>query len=367
MKAILAATVILVVAFLYWARFARPSQAPDPVDPLVAASTAGATPEASELGVPRSRNDGPSRAEGEVPGEKVREKIEVEDAKSGASESEEEPFVIPSGTVLMGRVVGSSGEPVDQASLYLHVTPSMVADWELTLDGSGRFALKIGPPGKIEFHVGHPEFGRSEDQIAWLEEGEATDAGTLLLLGSGSIRGRVQLTDGTPVPGVQMRAKGLGLGDPGGFVEGEATSDAAGNFHFQGLAEGLFELTARGREEFDSIGTKSFRTGETAAVLTLDAALIRLSLPEVNGEPVPIRWISLNRPSDGLPAARDFSGASSKTLGRSTLHYDLLLPAGQRVQVEAKDEAGHRFASVLGDGVLAGSYRVTLRPDRVPR
>lgn len=281
-------------------------------------------------------------------------------AQPGAAEA---PLEIPPGTVLIGRVVDASGDAVSYATLFVQVAAFGMLDRSLDLDASGRFAVRIHQPGKTSFYLESSPFGRSEDLTAELIENEATDIGTVQLAGGGRLGGRVQLADGTPLPGVRVTAKSISLAPTRGIREATCTSDADGGFVFGGLVSGTFAVTAQRKGTLPAIGVNTFQSGNMAALLTVDAHLVRISLPPVKGKVVPIRWVALSAVGDRGSRSRDFRGAEAKSLRAGTPYAERVLPVGGRVLIEGKGGEGKHFSSVLESEVPSGFYRVVLRED----
>lgn len=162
------------------------------------------------------------------------------------------------GTIVEGRVIGPDGEPVPFAEVLLaetdldttglgespcirHVTGGMTAD------ADGRFSFdyvrQTECGGLFELRGTDPASGnrgKASGRVRFIGQSVRLD---VVLLGRGTVRGRVLNGDGSAAPGVQIN------GVSPLFQEGRvAYSDAGGNYELRDLPVGPIQLAARDGE-----------------------------------------------------------------------------------------------------------------------
>ncbi len=281
------------------------------------------------------------------------------DRADEAAVEEEPPFDVPEGTVLMGRILGPNGESIDEAEIVLQVQGQSL-DAAVLPDAFGRWALNMFP-GEVGVFARHPEIGRSEEHVATLVEGEATDIGILTLRVRAQLRGRIQLSDGTPLPGVRIKALGVDHSPDGGSAQAVVRSDDEGSFTFKGLAQGSFALSADGGGDLPPIGISTFHTGDREAVLSVHAVLLRISLPKEAGEIVRMHSWSLRSTPHDEDHAGDFV-SMSKSRSSGVAHWDHVVPGRVRIQVEGTDSAGRRYSRAMEAPHPSGLVEFILDP-----
>lgn len=170
--------------------------------------------------------------------------------------------VTRSGAAVAGAAVESRGEAESSASAVAHSGED------------GRFVLSALPMGtKVMLQASHPRFATRESGPIEVTRGAALE---IVLEPGAVVRGRVEATDGRPLPGATVRAR-LDEGLPSGGDddlrrqprEAEAHSDERGDFELTGLPAGslTLEATAVGYRTARRIGVQVEPGAETPETL----------------------------------------------------------------------------------------------------
>jgi protocatechuate 3,4-dioxygenase beta subunit len=195
--------------------------------------------------------------------------------------------------------VSVSAEPEDRAAPVEVVVAGTGQDGAFTLEGlsAGRFRLRVEGPGVLTAEVRFVEAPASGIRIAVSREV--------------AVEGRVLAPDGRPAAGVEVRLAR-------GAQPLEATSDAAGRFHFAGLPEGHYRVWAYRREQAsaavaaDRVGAGPFSPVDL--VLAPAAVLVGQVVNEVSGRGV-VADVTLVADDPDQPAR----AARSDAAGRFTI------------------------------------------------
>ena len=253
--------------------------------------------------------------------------------------------------------VASAGElrgiVLDETGSPLHVVIQAGGQSAHT-DGAGSFRLVL-PEGAVELHIGDrsagtvriPQTGSAEvvavldgDGLRVAIEDGAEAAPTVAHIGE--VRGRVTDTDGQPVVGAQVFARG---------VTGEALTDADGAFVFP-VPEGSVDLTVLARG-FATTGLPGVQAGDDVAIELVPAGMMldafTVTAPAVSGGTADLlaeRQASATV-GDAIGAeqmSRAGDSTAASALRRVT---GLTLVGGKYVYVRG---LGERYASTLLDG-----------------
>ncbi|QDU67940.1 carboxypeptidase-like regulatory domain-containing protein [Planctomycetes bacterium Pla133] len=320
---------------------------------------------------PKSADPAPEPAFGSSP--------EVEPEDHGPTPADESP---PSANVaLAARVLDSLGRPVAGASAVVAGPGGRILARART-DSGGLLLLRparqaLGRDAVIVIaDEGAVHWRPAPTESAWLDE--------LVLSSEASILGQLLLPDGTPVSGVELRARLVALeGDASGIAtagmeaiaaEAEvrvAHTDPLGRFDLTGLTPGEHLLEARlGADESwarlwitsHPASLVSARERSQREVVSIDALLVEVVATDGGGLPlregrVRVRGVG----PDG--SAFETGGPLDSARGQRTL----LVPAAARLELEAQGAGGLRVASQvdLGDEPT-GVVRVEMRALGLP-
>lgn len=159
------------------------------------------------------------------------------------------------GASLRGRVLDPGGTPVAEAKVSLEVLKLLGGDFgrrSTSSDAEGRFHLKGIAAESISVHAERSGYLDSKPVVTQLAEGEERGGIELVLENGEAISGRLSWPDGGPAVDVLVRAnvdlsQSLGMGGLGTSRggEGEARTDATGNFRITGLSGTRFAVVAR--------------------------------------------------------------------------------------------------------------------------
>ncbi len=198
------------------------------------------------------------------------------------------------GASASGRVVDDRGVGVAFADVALRKRESNGDTSPLTTmrtDENGDFRIGTVASGECVLAARKLQVGTATRTLQ-LTQRDVQDVGTLVLLGSGEIAGRVMLGTGQPAVGVPMQVRGTRDGGDRvadlvaapGVRDGRTTTDDHGRFHFRGLAVGRFKLSHRlGRHVPAFEGVSQVTAGSTGLDLTLDAVVLHIRAEDENG------------------------------------------------------------------------------------
>ena len=156
------------------------------------------------------------------------------------------------GATLKGLAVDASGAPVAGARVSLHPnfepeaealrdTEATAAGGEGRTDEQGRFELRDLAARAFQLQLDHPDFAilRRNDVVS--QAGKEVDLGAIVLTRSGSVSGQALSSLGDPLSGVTVHLYRVG------DWTRQTTSDGQGEFRFERLPEGDYELSCYGR------------------------------------------------------------------------------------------------------------------------
>lgn len=202
------------------------------------------------------------------------------------------------GASASGRVVDDRGVGVAFADVALRKRESNGDTSPLTTtqaDENGDFRIGTVASGACVLAARKLQVGTATRTLQ-LTPRDVQDIGTLVLLGSGEIAGRVMLGTGQPAVGVPMQVRSTRDGGADrvadliaapGVRDGRTTTDERGRFHFRGLAAGEFELSHRvGRHVPAFEGVSQVTAGTTGLGLTLDAVVLDIRAEDESGAPL---------------------------------------------------------------------------------
>lgn len=160
-------------------------------------------------------------------------------------------------TVLVGRVLGESGEPLSDVSVSLSPRISgMVRSgppYTVGADEGGNFRFEGLDPGLYEVYASHPGFIADSDPQTGRTLGpyRPGDNVTVRLVKGGIVTGAVMDQQGQPIASLNVRAVRVrdldGSSQPFGFSgSGEDRTDDRGVYRIYGLRPGLYVVYAGG-------------------------------------------------------------------------------------------------------------------------
>ena len=142
------------------------------------------------------------------------------------------------GAVLSGRVHDESDRPVAEAQVVARVIAGGAQEpWSVLSGPDGRFVIDTLPPARVTLEVG--DGGHHEPAIVAeiaLPSAELVD---VLLRRTAHLAGRVTNPLGKPAAGAQVTLAGSGV-----WPARTADTSPAGEFKFDGVPEGIYELRA---------------------------------------------------------------------------------------------------------------------------
>lgn len=210
-------------------------------------------------------------------------------------------FVLDRGATLRGRVVDSSGRGVARARVFLGE-----GDWsdDARTSIDGRYELPILRPGPCTLQAAHPERGQSDPLALWIDPAADRRAPDLRIRDGETLAGTTRYPDGTPAGGVHLfalperesrddwwmdagwRARVSWMRGSTGLRRGEAVSDDAGNFRFDGLQPDRYFLVGGepGWDEWSSL--ELFATGTEGIEVTIERYRLRLRTTDPAGHPI---------------------------------------------------------------------------------
>ncbi|MYH26292.1 MAG: hypothetical protein F4156_13820 [Holophagales bacterium] len=161
-------------------------------------------------------------------------------------------LVLQRGRRVVGTVVDDQGDlvaaahvalfwPLDKAEFRSSFDAPAAAT---TTDGTGAFAFPAAAPGTYEIRITHPEYAERSPSDIDVQAGDSDlDLGGFTLPAGRRIHGIVTGSDGQPVAGAAIRARGRY--QTSRSAEREATADADGRFRLVGLSSDFVDLAVR--------------------------------------------------------------------------------------------------------------------------
>lgn len=178
-------------------------------------------------------------------------------------------FLLSDGSPASGVSIKVSGWSANQERVMRYGKPKNWSDLQFVTKDDGTFEIEFDPPRAYQFVLDGKLAGYAEASWRWsqLPPGEVTDVGVVMLIGTGSIAGRLVDKDGDPVPGVwtiyaetSYRQSGAG----GEITQVQASVDGNGEFSLSDLPPGPVRLEACSRLASWIDGpTVEVRIGET--------------------------------------------------------------------------------------------------------
>lgn len=175
-------------------------------------------------------------------------------------------------TLLTGRVVGDSGEPLPDVSVALVPRASGVRrgpEYTSASDESGSFRFESLDPGLYEVYAAQPGFVVETDSLSGRSLGpyRPGDQVTVRLVKGGVVTGTVTDSQGQPLTGLNVRAmrvRDLDGGQPANpfAYGGEDRTDDRGAYRIYGLRPGLYIVYTGG--QINSMFPLSVGYGEAA-------------------------------------------------------------------------------------------------------
>jgi protocatechuate 3,4-dioxygenase beta subunit len=253
----------------------------------------------------------------------------------------------PEASIRLSGFVLDDERPLAHAQLFF--TPAsglQLAGVKLArADGDGRYEVALDAPGRYRVMVQTGVTGGSSTEVDVPEE---RDVVRDIALASAGISGTVTDEDGAPVPGAAVAARPEVESEPLGEALLIAETDDAGRYAIQGLADGVYRVTAV---------ASGYRVGEVHPV-TVDAARGTLT--------VDLR-LEGGRRLHGLvvdPQGRGIAGAY--VFGASSASPDPLNPASAETDVNGAFEMTSPADGPLDLSVFAAGWAPSLARGLVP-
>jgi len=214
---------------------------------------------------------------------------------------------------LRGRVVDAKWQPVARCRIgYLAPGGEQVEFASTPSRADGRFEVEIGKSGVFQIVAYASDRGVGRAGPIDLDTRFDAEIGDIIVAGPGTLEGRVETPDGSPVPGLLLlaarpadeveRVIHTGLDRPDGLagqsvryvippsriqrwdglLTGATSTDADGRFRFSGLLEGrysIFSLTPRPVKG----NATSFPTGTSNILLVVEQYLLQLRIVDEHG------------------------------------------------------------------------------------
>lgn len=247
--------VAAVLGLLAWLA-TREERGPDAVSESPEPATRPSGPPA----VPALAGSAPAQAEGEALASAAsRETARAEPTTPAPIAEADAPtlrgrFLLPSGAPAVGVRVRVHGWGGNSERLLAHGKPR---DWrdpdEATTDDAGRFAFRFDPPPAFQFTLDAGLAGYVTLKWRWssLPRGETTDVGSVTLVESGSVAGRLVDSKGRPVTGAWRvyAESGFRTQGPGGDATRASVplDPSTARFRFDDLPPGPVKLEAYSR------------------------------------------------------------------------------------------------------------------------
>ncbi len=199
--------------------------------------------------------------------------------------------LVPGGTV-MGRVLDSSGQPVEDAGVWLSPDATDTDEWT---DADGFYAIAVKDPSATSVCASHESKGTGAILSLDLSVNRAVTAPDIMLGGPGVLSGIVVYPNGRPAAGMQIRAKSADTTkeewmrgrrfdprkDPNaalGLTRGSVKTGVDGRFRFEGLRVGRYTLPTEG-------SGRVHETGVDVRIVTTHRR-IRVHIRDENGDPI---------------------------------------------------------------------------------
>lgn len=239
----------------------------------------------------------------------------VEDASLDGLE-----WSVHTGLAIRGDVVDSKGTPVPDVRVRVRAKGDAddprgqrTSSWGVNTEDDGRFEARGLLPGTYELEIWAQDYpGMEEPESVELGEAADVEGVRLVLSGSGSLRGSVRDEHGAAMPGVMVRATGLGerwrgqtthTGDDGSFTFERL---GVGEVRVQAQIDWSQQLRAPGTSDDDLQGelVAIVDGGEARVDLVIESqdGQIRGRVVDSTGAPVGDAFVDATRLSDSAAA-----------------------------------------------------------------
>jgi hypothetical protein len=291
--------------------------------------------------------------------------------------------VLHPGGALIGRVVGSSGQPVAGASVTL-LAPREPPEDDLTMlartssaaDGTFQagYPTRSGPAVVLAAHSGH---GAARRELS-LPGATAVELGDLRLAPAGMLEGRVVFPDGSPARRAQVLATALetrrferALPDATAIPGGRVEADDSGRFRFALLQDGLYRLDVGNPYTVDRTFAerplRTFRTPARDLLIETDhvALCVRVvdragrALDGVGVEARRVRPESDTPEGEAAGSLRLLDRSLARTAGDPPVAV-LSADPGDRVVLRAEPATCYPAQTLVRVGAVPGEQQITL-------
>lgn len=237
---------------------------------------------------------------------------------------------------ITGKLVDPRGEPVSDVSLS-SVDDALGPSQRLPTDGNGRFSGWVWALEEATLIFTKANVGQSEPMEVVTNAAPVLDLGTIWLIEEGTVEGRVQLADGTPVPRVEVAGTTPNRGSSGGLDATITRTRDDGSFTLSGLCRGHFDLTLAGDDPYPLAAEVRAATHDRGVILEVEALLLVVRCIDEEGKPVPFQRVSKTLP--GSTVTTTISGEPYRNT-----------PAVESMVVHAAVGGAHRLQAKAGDG-----------------
>jgi protocatechuate 3,4-dioxygenase beta subunit len=185
-------------------------------------------------------------------------------------------MAISEGATVRGRLVGPDGKPVSNAEIGLLThsrwSGTTLPEVQIGTQEDGSFAITNVPAGRIwnlypkMESLAARNLAGGSTAVETLDDGQVVNIGDIVVTPSYSLRGKVVLADGNPIPPNMHVSIG---GDFGGDIQ-MAEIGPDGSFQFHGLARGVYDVSAgvRGYQMANNLPGEALvdRDGKTVTI-----------------------------------------------------------------------------------------------------
>ncbi len=212
------------------------------------------------------------------------------------------------GARLSGRVLDTSGRPVEGATVYWLHPQELILGAEMSLknktgsvtgpDGAFHF-LDVRPEMTFNLMVVHPDYLEATQQDLLLQQGENLTGVEIFLARGGEITGFVQNSDRQPIAGAVLTARSV---QPPRPAVPKVISQADGTFQVRNTRKGVYQITceAPGYCMATNRNVREIASG-VAFYMVKEAVFAGKVTDEFSGEPIP-RFVVRYRPSSSAHA-----------------------------------------------------------------
>ena len=259
---------------------------------------------------------------------------------------------------LTGRLLDPAGKPVSNVWVK-SADESFGPRQHLPTNGSGVFGGWIPAVGEVTLWFSKNHVGQSEPLEVVALSGGSVDVGTVWLLEEGAMEGTVRLTDGHPVPGVNVTATAAHRDSLGGLGVSFSKTGDDGRFSIRGLARGEFTFQVAGDEPYPLTQEVRAKAGDSGLVLEVEALVFVTRCVKENGEPVLFRRLSCSARKTG--GAEPLMWTFRKTPAAEVIVAHA--PVGTDCMLQAEAEDGRVYTAFTGAALSAGQHAIDLRAE----